>query len=183
MKKIFVVDNKIAENIDSSSKKLMSEFVNIVILEIITLIFIMIWQINIAYIDWTMTIVAIVLPSFFIIFRIFLIVPSFTKGVMANLIPYVVLDDDKMLLIHNLDPGTINVMENDFVDSIVEKIINNEVDGYSVSIFTNVSFFKETKKYYYFKGNILDKNGNSKGNKKFKIMKIYNNYEELKMVR
>ena len=183
MKKIFVVDDKIAEGVESSSKSMMSALMDIVILEILTLIFIMIWQINLAYIDWTLTIVAMILPLCFVIFKIFFYTSSFFKGSMANLIPYIVLDNNKMLLIHNLEPTMVNIMESELDSSIVEKIINNEISGYSVSTFENVSLIKESKKCYYFKGNILDENGNNKGIKKFKIMKIYDNHEELKMVK
>ena len=125
----------------------------------------------------------ILLPGILGLIKILKYFSGINKGLVANINPYIILENNKFTIIHNMDPGTYLVMDNESDESIVEKIINNEIDGYSISIFENVTFVKETKKYYYFIGNLIDKDGKNKGEKKFKVMKIYNDYEELKMVK
>ena len=79
-------------------------------------------------------------------------------------------------------------MNNDINEEVdineVINVINSEVVGrYNIVIYENVSFEKETKNNYVFKGNILSKDGSYKGEQRFNLMKIYKNYEELKKVK
>lgn len=221
MNKVFVVDNKIIEEDSSTPKKIfLSAIIDIAILEIISLIFMIVLETIINYKNSTLITLITIFPVFFVLSKFFLnfCSTSFSRGVIANQIPYVILYDNKMLVINNIgvvEPAIAitygkqlingnnlvealvdvgfsvaghDIIGNDLskgIDiSVVENIINNEIAGfYNITTYENVSFIKETKNHYYFKGNLLDRNGKIKGEKQFALMKIYDNYEELKMVK
>ena len=219
MRKIFVVDSKLIEGAASSIKSFNSIITDTIILGIITLVFTMIWEIGIGFTNRYLVIILLSVILCVNVLKILISAVPLFKGITANSIPYVVLYDDKMLIITNYNSTMIggatslvygssmlnsdsiiemllgvgfsmigyNTIEKEITKetdiSVVDKIINNEVEGYFVVTYENVSFIKETKKYYYFKGTLLNKKNNTKKSKKFKLKKIYTNYEELKMVK
>lgn len=59
---------------------------------------------------------------------------------------------------------------------------NGGIPGLETIHYENVKFLKENKKQLFFQGDLIDKKGQRKSNKKFVIGKIYANYEELKTI-
>ena len=82
----------------------------------------------------------------------------------------------------NIDDNVINQSQYSY-DEFLTKLKNNEIKNYVAKIYENVRYLKESKYTYYFKGDLIKKNGSVVRNKRFKIQKIYYNHESLKVIK
>ena len=131
--------------------------------------------------------------------NIYLSTKKYYRYSLYKSINYILVDGNQYALITNLNKintnSTItpldlsannlnNNKQNQYNDDeIMIKIKNNEIKNYFIRFFKNVKFQKETKYSYYFIGDLVQKNNKIIKNKQFKIQKIYNNYEELKVIQ
>ena len=82
----------------------------------------------------------------------------------------------------NIDDNVINQSQYSY-DEFLTKLKNNKIKNYVAKIYENVRYLKENKYTYYFKGDLIKKNGSVVRNKRFKIQKIYYNHESLKVIK
>lgn len=122
MKKVFVVDEKIENNPNSFGNISISSIIDIIVLGIITLIFTVIWEVNLRYHSRFYIIIELV-PMFYVFIKMIyrLLNSNFSKNVEASQTPYVILYDSKMLILSN-----VGVVDPTIALTFGEQLINGE---------------------------------------------------------
>lgn len=122
MKKVFVVDEKIENNPNSFRNISISSIIDIIVLGIITLIFTVIWEVNLRYHSRFYIIIELV-PMFYVFIKMIyrLLKSNVSKNAVASQNPYVILCDNKMLILSN-----VGVVDPIIALTCGSKLINGE---------------------------------------------------------